>query len=59
MSCRTEVVAVVIVVTVCTMQMPGVSTTIGGIEHWTSEIEVVAMWIAGIDAEMPVTVAPV
>ena len=48
-----------IVVTVCAMQMPGVSATIGGIEHWTSEIEVVAMWIAGIDAEMPVTVAPV
>jgi hypothetical protein len=53
------VVAVVIVVTVCAMQVPSVSTTIGKVECRTSEVEVVAVWIAGIDAEVPVACAPI
>ena len=51
-------VAVVIVVTMCTVQMPGVCPTIGSVESGTSEVEVVAVWIAGIDAEVPIAVAP-
>ena len=53
------VVAVVIVVAVATVQVPGMSTSVGGIECRTSEVEVVAMRIAGIDAEVPVACAPV
>jgi hypothetical protein len=56
---RTEVVAVVIVVAVGAMQVPGVCTTIGGIECGASKIEVVTVRIAGIDAKVPVACAPV
>ena len=38
---------------------PAVSTTIDAIENWASEEEIVAMRIAGIDAEVPVTCIPV
>ena len=57
--CRTEVVTVVIVVSVRAVKMPGVCTTIGSIECRTSEVEVVTVRIAGIDAEVPITCAPV
>ena len=57
--CWTEVVTVVIVVSVRAVKMPGVCTTIGSIECRTSEVEVVAVRIAGIDAEVPITCAPV
>ena len=58
-SYRAIVVAVVIVVAMATVQVPGMSTSVGGIECRTSEVEVVAMRIAGIDAEVPVACAPV
>ena len=54
-----EVLAVAIVVTTISMNMPGMSATIGGIEVRTSEVEVVTMRIAGIDAEVPVACLPV
>ena len=54
-----EVLAVAIVVTAISMNMPGMSATIGGIEVRTSEVEVVTVRIAGIDAEVPVTCLPV
>ena len=54
-----EVLAVAIVVTAISMNMPGMSATIGGIEVRTSEVEVVTMRIAGIDAEVPVACLPV
>ena len=56
---RTVVIPVSIVVAVTAMSVPGVSTTIGGIEVWTPEVEVVTMRIAAIDAEVPVTSLPV
>ena len=48
-----------IVVTTTSMNVPGMSATIGGIEVRTSEVEVVTMRIAGIDAEMPIACFPV
>ena len=32
------------------------STAIDGIETWPTEIEVVSMWVTGIDSEAPVAV---
>ena len=55
----TEVVSVSVVVATVAMDMPGMTSTIGGIEGWTPEEEVVAVWIAGIDAEVPVACFPV
>ena len=54
-----EVVAAAVVVAASTVHVPAVSAAIGGIEVRTSEVEVVAMRVAGIDAEVPETVAPV
>ena len=47
------------IVAATTIEVPAVASTVGGIEVWTSEIEVVAMRIAGIDAEVPVACIPV
>ena len=59
-SCRgVEVVAPSVVVAASAYHMPGMSATIAGIEHRASEVEVVAVWIAGVDTEVPVAVAPV
>jgi hypothetical protein len=58
-ACWTEVVTAAIVVAMAAMQVPGVGTTIGGIEGRTSEIEVVAVRIACIDAKVPVAGAPI
>jgi hypothetical protein len=41
------------------MNMPGMSAAIGSIEVRTSEVEIVTVRIAGVDAEMPVTCLPV
>jgi hypothetical protein len=54
-----EVLSMTIVVTTTSMNVPGMSATIGGIEVRTSEVEVVTMRIAGIDAEMPIACFPV
>jgi len=51
--------AATIVVASSAYHMPSMSTTIAGIEHGTSEVEVVTVWIAGVDAKMPETVTPV
>ena len=42
-----------------TVHVPAVTTTIGDIEVRTSEVEVAAVRIAGIDAEVPVATVPV
>jgi hypothetical protein len=55
----TEVLSVTIVVTAISMDMPGMSATIGGIEVRTSEVEVITMRIAGVDAEVPVASLPI
>jgi hypothetical protein len=55
----TEMLSAVIIVSTSSMYMPGMSTTISGIEVWTSEVEVVTVRIAGIDAEVPVACLPV
>jgi hypothetical protein len=57
--CWTEVVTVVIIISVRTVQVPGVCATIGGIECRASKEEVVTVWIAGIDAEVPVACVPI
>ena len=51
--------AATIVVASSAYHMPSMSTTIAGIEHGTSEVEVVTVWIAGIDAKMPEPVTPI
>ena len=47
------------VVAVSAIHVPAVSTPVGGIEVWTSVEEIVAVGIAGIDAEMPIACIPV
>jgi hypothetical protein len=49
----------VIVVAVTTDVVPGVTAAIAGIEYRASEVEVVAVRIAGVDAEVPVAAVPV
>jgi len=55
----TEVISATVVVAAIAVDMPRMSATIGDIEVRTSEVEVVAMRIAGIDAEVPVAGLPV
>ena len=52
-------VTAAVVVSATSMNVPGMSTTIGSIEVRTSEVEVVTMRIAAIDAEVPVSSVPV
>ena len=56
---RTEVTSVVIVVAMCAMQVPGMSTTICSIEVRTSEVEEITMRIYTVDAKVPVSSLPV
>ena len=56
---RTEMTSVVVVVAMCTMQVPGMSTTICSIEVRTSEVEEITMWIYAVDAKVPVSSLPV
>ena len=55
----TVVVAVTMIVAVFAMTVPGMTSVIGGIEVRTSEIEVVTMRVAQIDAEVPVACLPI
>ena len=55
----TEVVAVAVIVASSAYYVPGMSATIGGIECRTSKEEVVTVWIAAVDGEVPETVKPV
>ena len=57
-TCMTEVVATAVIVASSAYHMPGMTATIGGIEGWTSKEEVVAMWIAQIDAKVPEPITP-
>ena len=54
-----EVVAMAVIIAMSANHVPSMTATIGGIEYRTSEEEIVAMRIAGIDAEVPVTGIPV
>ena len=45
--------------TPATIHPPTVTAAIDIPEVWTAEVEVVTMWIAGVDAEMPVASLPV
>jgi hypothetical protein len=56
---RTEVTSVAVVVAMCTMQVPGMSTTICSIEVRTSEVEEITMRIYAVDAKVPVSSLPV
>lgn len=51
--------ATTIVIASSAYYVPGVTTTIAGVEHWATEIEVVTVWIAGVDAEVPEAIAPI
>lgn len=55
----TEVVAMSVVVSGSANAVPGMGATIGGIEVWTTEVEIVAVRVAGIDTEVPVACVPV
>ena len=48
-----------VVVAMSAYDVPGMSSPIAGIEHGASEVEVVAMGIAGIDAKVPIASIPV
>ena len=54
----TIVVSVMLIVTASAISMPTVSAMIGHIEVWASKVEIVAMGIACIDAEVPITTVP-
>ena len=54
----TELVATVLIEATASVHAPAVSATVGDVEVWTSEVEVVAARIAGIDAEVPVASLP-
>ena len=56
---RTEVVDAAVVVAVSAVHVPGVTAAVGGIEVRASEVEVVTDGIAGVNAEVPVSCAPV
>ena len=55
----TEIRPVAVVIAVSAVHVPGMAATIGGIEVRTSEVEIVTIRIAGIDAEVPVACLPV
>jgi len=55
----TEVLAMAVIVAVSAYSVPGVGTMIRVVEMRTSEIEVVTVWVTGIDAEVPITGVPV
>ena len=59
LSAVTIVAAVSVIVAMATHSVPGMGTAIGVVEVRTSEVEVVTVRIAGIDAEVPVTSVPV
>jgi len=52
-------IATAVIVSASTYHVPGMSTAICGIERWPSEEEIVAMWVTGIDTEVPETVTPI
>jgi hypothetical protein len=54
-----EVVPVSMIVTMSAYAMPSMCAMIGHIEVRTTEVEVVTMWVTGIDAEVPVACIPV
>ena len=56
---RAEVFATSVVISAAANNVPRMTSAIAGIEDRTSEVEVVAVWIAGIDAEVPVATIPV
>ena len=53
------VVATSVIPSVTSNAVPGMSSTISSVEYGTSVVEIVTMWIAGIDAEMPESVCPI
>ncbi len=57
--CWAEVVGTSVIIAVSAVHVPAVATPIGSIEMGASIVEIVAVGIAGIDAEMPVARAPV
>ena len=56
---RTIVVAVTVIVAVISMAMPGMPSAIGYIEVRISEVEIITVRVAEIDAEVPVASLPV
>ena len=48
-----------VVETMSTVSVPRMPAMIGRIKMWSTKIEIVAAWIAGIDAEVPVSGIPI
>ena len=53
------VVTTAVIPSMPTYTMPGMSSTIAGVEYRTTVVEVVTVRIAGVDAKVPVACAPV
>jgi hypothetical protein len=53
------VVTTAVIPSMPTYTMPGMSSTIAGVEYRTTVVEVVTVRIAGVDAEVPEAVCPV
>jgi hypothetical protein len=58
-TCGTVVVTMAVIIAVTAMNVPGVTATIAGIEHRTSEVEVVAVGITCVDGEVPIAAVPI
>ena len=54
-----EMVGVCVIVAASAIHMPCMSASIGSIEMWASEVEVVTSWVVAIDAEVPIACLPV
>lgn len=52
-------VTMAVIIAVTAMNVPGVTATIAGIEHRTSEVEVVAVGITCVDGEVPIAAVPI
>ena len=50
------VVTTAVIPTMSSYTVPGMTSTIAGVEYGATIVEIVTMWITGIDAEVPETI---
>jgi hypothetical protein len=50
------VVTTTVIPTMSSYTVPGMTSTIAGVEYGATVVEIVTMWITGIDAEVPETI---
>ena len=56
---RAEVISVSVVVAMCAMDVPSMSTTIGSVKMRTSKVEIVTMRVTEVDSEVPISSLPI